>query len=117
MVLEIGSGKILQKFWATKIGCPVCTSRNRLPAAVTEAAITLRLSLHNFYKELTGGQDKTLQPPFHHSTQKLPQCQQGNNKNLLSEPYVKTLIFSVSLEDMTSLLESLILLFDGVSFR
>ena len=45
----------------------VCTSRNRLPAAVAERP--LRLYLHSSYKELTGDQDETLQCSFHHSTQ------------------------------------------------
>ena len=51
-------------------------------------------------------------------TWKLPQYRQGNNKNLPSEPDLKTVVFSVSLEEMTSLLESFIsVLFDEVSFR
>lgn len=45
------------------------TSRNRVPAALTEAAVTLRLSLHNYDKDLKGGQDMSLQHSFHHSTQ------------------------------------------------
>lgn len=52
-----------------KIGCPVCTFRNRLPAALTEAPVTLRLSLHSYGKDLTGSQDKILQCSFHHNTQ------------------------------------------------
>lgn len=45
----------------------VCTSTNRLPAAVAERP--LRLFLHSSYEELTGDQDKTLQCSFHQTTQ------------------------------------------------